>query len=155
LIDRTQRSACEFRFGLLAGRGVHFTPPAANVSRNSRQNLVITVVQQVAAAVQISSVLHRGVARHLFHPARVRMACDAAQRYTAGSDFDPTGGGVLRWQQPPLPTFNETWATFAPLQIAETAGDARSWTIWTDIRPKLMPLESARAIFPAADDNLS
>src|SRR6185295_8247430 len=49
--------------------------------------LLVAIVQQVTTAVQISCVLHRRVARHLLHPARVWMARDAAQRYPAAAHF--------------------------------------------------------------------
>src|SRR4029450_5883941 len=49
--------------------------------------LRVTVVQQVTIAVQISSVLHSGVAGHLLHPTRVRMARDAAQGYASAVHF--------------------------------------------------------------------
>ncbi|HKD15882.1 MAG TPA: hypothetical protein VKE71_15210 [Candidatus Angelobacter sp.] len=41
--------------------------------------LLVPIVQHVTTAIQVSAVLHRGVARHLRHPTRARMACDAAQ----------------------------------------------------------------------------
>src|SRR5262249_38675071 len=44
-------------------------------------------MQHVTTALQISCVLHRRVARHLLHPARVRMARDTAQRYAAAAGF--------------------------------------------------------------------
>src|SRR5713101_8491859 len=40
LAERTQRSAKAFRFGLLAGSGMVFTPPAASTVRNDAQNFV-------------------------------------------------------------------------------------------------------------------
>src|SRR5438445_1747270 len=87
LMERTQRSECAFKFGLLAGSGVHSTPPAASVSRKLATELLVAIVQQVTTAVQISGVLHRGVARDLFHPPRVRMARNAAQPYAAAAYF--------------------------------------------------------------------
>jgi hypothetical protein len=39
-VARTHFSAYEFRFGLRAGSGIGFMPPAANVVRNCEQNFV-------------------------------------------------------------------------------------------------------------------
>jgi putative transposase len=39
----------------------------------------------------------------------------------------PTGGGVVRWQQPPLPTFDETRATFGCSIDNASAGACGGW----------------------------
>jgi hypothetical protein len=54
--------------------------------------------------VQISGVLHGCIACHLLHPARVRMACNATQRYPSAAGPRPavrearsTSAGRLSW----------------------------------------------------------
>jgi len=84
-MERTQRSAWAFKFGLRAGIGVLFTPPGCKGFPELAAEFLVAIVQQVTTAVQISCVLHRRVARHLLHPARVRMARDAAHRDAAAA----------------------------------------------------------------------
>ena len=70
--------------------GVHFTPPGRKSFLELAAELLVAIVQQVTAAVEITCVLHRRVARQLLHPARIRMARDAAQRYASVAYFPET-----------------------------------------------------------------
>ncbi len=47
LAERTQSSAKAFRFGLLAGNGMAFTPPAASIDRNAE--LRVAIIRNIAA----------------------------------------------------------------------------------------------------------
>jgi hypothetical protein len=62
--------------------------------------LLVAVVQQVAATVQISVVLHAGVVRYWLHPACLRVARDAAQIYPTGAYCDEEQD-VIRHQPSP------------------------------------------------------
>src|SRR5215813_14392784 len=62
--------------------------------------LLIAIVQQVTTTVQIAGTLHRCITSHLLHPARVRMARDAAQPYAAAAYFDEEQN-VVRHQSSP------------------------------------------------------
>src|SRR5262249_19159119 len=70
------------------GDGCALPPASRKCLPKLAAELLVAIMQQVTTAVQISGVLHRCVARHLLHPARVRMAGDAAQGYATAAHFN-------------------------------------------------------------------
>src|SRR5262249_37621062 len=70
------------------GDGCALPPASRKCLPKLAAELLVAIMQQVTTAVQIYGVLHRCVARHLLHPARVRMAGDAAQGYATAAHFN-------------------------------------------------------------------
>src|SRR5215471_14423077 len=70
------------RFGLRAGSGIGFMPPAANVSRKTEQNFVSRSCKAYRRSSR-NPLLASRVARHLLHPCLVRMPRDPSQANTA------------------------------------------------------------------------
>src|SRR5258708_5244910 len=88
LTDLTQRSACEFRFGLLAGNRSGFTLPVLISFSKGLAELRISVVQQIAAASQASPLLRRHVSRLLLHPLLIRVRRESCQIHPTSLQVD-------------------------------------------------------------------
>src|SRR5262245_36616023 len=95
----TADAVISIRSGFWTLRGALYTARRDRFPELSTEFL-IAIMQQVTAAVQESGVLHGCVSRHLLHPARVRMARDAAQRYATAACFDKEQN-IVRHQSSP------------------------------------------------------
>src|SRR6266480_2033682 len=88
LTDFAQRSAYEFRFGLLAGNRSGFTLPVLISSRKDGQNFLSRSCKQIAAAPQASPLLHRHVSPLLLHPLLIRVQRESCQFHLASLQVD-------------------------------------------------------------------
>lgn len=94
-VPSAQHGRSNLDFALVSACTSHRRPPACPETRGR------TSCRDPAAGndsrSQIPGALHRCVARHLLHPARVRMTRDAAQRYAAAAYLDEDQY-VIRYQ---------------------------------------------------------
>src|SRR6516162_1416691 len=77
LTDRTQRSAKAFQFGAVRRKSQTLHARCCQGSAECRAELGIAIVQQVAAAVEMSHPVQCRVASYLTHPACIRTIRDS------------------------------------------------------------------------------